>query len=87
MHVDVRLDKSDADFVDVIHTDMGALGTTDKSGHLDFYPNGGIKQPGCEGKAMDWTHSTLQYSNCTCARFCGLMRVRVKFKFLFTLLL
>ncbi|XP_048582758.1 inactive pancreatic lipase-related protein 1 isoform X2 [Nematostella vectensis] len=46
-HVDVRLDPSDADFVDVMHTDMDLAGTPTVSGHIDFYPNGGKKQPGC----------------------------------------
>ncbi|ESP05622.1 hypothetical protein LOTGIDRAFT_102397, partial [Lottia gigantea] len=49
-----RLDASDADFVDVIHTDDGALfelsfgyvpGVT--VGDADFYPNGGSNQPDC----------------------------------------
>merc|ERR1712232_1132866 len=48
-----RLDPTDADFVDVIHTDttillgIKSLGTPDPMGHLDFYPNGGYHQPGC----------------------------------------
>lgn len=44
----VRLDKGDADFVDVIHTDISGLGIDATIGHLDFYPNGGVKQPGCD---------------------------------------
>lgn len=44
---DVRLDPSDALYVDVIHTDAGKLGTTTKGGHIDFFPNGGSRQPGC----------------------------------------
>uniref|UniRef100_U6CVP5 Triacylglycerol lipase n=1 Tax=Neovison vison TaxID=452646 RepID=U6CVP5_NEOVI len=51
---EVRLDPSDADFVDVIHTngvrllfEFGA-GTINACGHLDFYPNGGKHMPGCE---------------------------------------
>ncbi|NXN23139.1 LIPR3 protein, partial [Nycticryphes semicollaris] len=49
----VRLDPSDAKFVDVIHTHAGHLffdfapGILQTCGHLDFYPNGGKKMPGC----------------------------------------
>ncbi|KAJ8026247.1 Pancreatic triacylglycerol lipase [Holothuria leucospilota] len=41
------LDRSDAIFVDIIHTD-GALGNEHaQTGHQDFYPNGGRYQLGC----------------------------------------
>ena len=49
-----RLDKSDAKYVDVIHTDMppkGGLlgfGMRKEAGHADFFPNGGVRQPGCK---------------------------------------
>ncbi len=48
----VRLDKDDAKFVDVIHSNteiaLGlGLGTSEESGHIDFYVNGGQYQPGC----------------------------------------
>ncbi|XP_054556187.1 lipase member I isoform X2 [Talpa occidentalis] len=42
-----RLDYSDAKFVDVIHSDVNGLGVKEPLGHIDFYPNGGKKQPGC----------------------------------------
>ena len=45
---DLRLDESDALYVDVIHSNAGVLGTTIASGHTDFWPNGGILQPGCQ---------------------------------------
>ncbi|XP_013414570.2 pancreatic triacylglycerol lipase-like [Lingula anatina] len=48
----VRLDKSDAKFVDIIHSNgvsitSGGAGLSIVSGHVDFYPNGGEFQPGC----------------------------------------
>jgi len=57
----VKLDATDAQFVDAIHTDgrdnqksttdklmCGGLGTMDVSGHVDVYVNGGEGQPGCK---------------------------------------
>ena len=43
-----RLDSSDARFVDVIHTSFNYLvGIMGRCGDVDFYVNGGGKQPGC----------------------------------------
>jgi hypothetical protein len=52
----VRLDRTAAKYVDVVHTDAsqfirGGLGMTEKIGHVDYYPNGGTNQPGC-GKSV-----------------------------------
>lgn len=43
-----RLDKTDAKFVQVVHTCAGKLGFNDSLGHADYWPNGGHHQPGCE---------------------------------------
>lgn len=55
----VRLDPTDADFVDVIHTDgglfiSGGLGILQPIGHVDYYPNGGVEQPGCKEGVMSY---------------------------------
>lgn len=34
------LERGDAEFVDVIHSNPGILGTRDSIGDVDFYPNG-----------------------------------------------
>ncbi|XP_041065248.1 inactive pancreatic lipase-related protein 1-like [Carcharodon carcharias] len=50
---EVRLDPTDALFVDVIHTDGSSklpslgFGMFQACGHVDFYPNGGENMPGC----------------------------------------
>ena len=61
-----HLFKTDAQFVDVIHTNSGdlldgCLGIFEPLGHVDFYPNGGIHQPGCQ-------------SNRDCSGFWGFFR-------------
>lgn len=48
----VRLDKTAAKYVDVVHTDASqilirGLGIYERIGHVDYYPNGGSNQPGC----------------------------------------
>jgi len=48
------LDITDADFVDIVHTnggngtDVNEIAITDPAGHIDFYVNGGHHQPGCD---------------------------------------
>lgn len=48
----VRLDKSDAKYVDIVHSDVslfveGGFGIKQSIGHLDFWPNGGDNHPAC----------------------------------------
>ncbi|XP_018427683.1 PREDICTED: pancreatic triacylglycerol lipase-like [Nanorana parkeri] len=57
---EVRLDLTDGVFVDVIHTDAGAvlpnlgLGMSQVIGHVDFFPNGGVQMPECQAyKTVD----------------------------------
>lgn len=45
---DGRLDTTDANFVDVIHSCAGILGIKQSIGHVDFFPNNG------EGKNVSW---------------------------------
>ncbi|XP_075235094.1 pancreatic triacylglycerol lipase-like [Lycorma delicatula] len=49
----VRIDKTDANFVDLIHTNIKPIvptlgfGLISPVGHVDIYVNGGLEQPGC----------------------------------------
>ena len=72
----VRLDKTDADFVDVIHSNgdsliIGGLGAWEPIGHVDFYPNGGKAQRGCQNLLIgglydfiycEWMHILIRLS-------------------------
>lgn len=42
-----RLDKDDANYVDVIHTNGDQNGILRSLGNIDFFPNGGKSQPNC----------------------------------------
>lgn len=70
-HPKARLDSSDANFVDVIHSNgenliLGGLGSWQPMGHVDFYPNGGRVQHGCSnifvGAVTDfiWTAGAVE---------------------------
>lgn len=67
-----RLDATDANFVDVIHSNgeqliLGGLGSWQPMGDVDYYPNGGKMQSGCSniflGAVSDiiWCKLSLQY--------------------------
>ena len=56
----ITLDISDADFVDIVHTN-GGTGDDDRAifdpmGHVDFYANGGNHQPGCDDSNIFYYH-------------------------------
>ncbi|XP_045495126.1 lipase member H-A-like [Colias croceus] len=42
-----KVDSSDAKFVDILHTNALERGKFETSGHVDFFANGGLWQPGC----------------------------------------
>ncbi|XP_076261785.1 phospholipase A1 2-like [Rhynchophorus ferrugineus] len=46
-----RLSEDDAQYVQAIHTNALFLGVNYNVGHVDFWPNGGLAQPGC---GFDW---------------------------------
>lgn len=46
-----RLDFTDAEYVEVIHTETGTFGIAAPIGHANFYANGGANQPGCVRKS------------------------------------
>lgn len=55
-----KLDKGDAKFVDVLHTNALEKGKLEASGHVDFYANGGITQPGCKA-TKDQSECVIYY--------------------------
>ncbi|XP_074616701.1 pancreatic lipase-related protein 2-like [Acropora palmata] len=56
---DVRLDPTDAKYVDVIHTNLPIIASKQRVGHIDFFPNGGSVQPGCfTNKPLDVIFTT-----------------------------
>ncbi|CAG7720552.1 unnamed protein product [Allacma fusca] len=62
----VRLDSSDAQFVEVIHTNgetglKFGLGMQKSMGHVDIYPNGGKSQPGCKDTLGNIVSSIVKF--------------------------
>lgn len=58
-----KLDPSDAEFVDVIHTGAGYFGKIEAAGHVDFYINGGYIQPACKESACECPLRRLRNNN------------------------
>ncbi|XP_050047603.1 pancreatic lipase-related protein 2-like isoform X2 [Dermacentor andersoni] len=54
--------KQDVLYLDALHTSagtnllLGHVGLRRPFGHVDFYPNGGIQQKGCEGNGLACSH-------------------------------
>ncbi|XP_075228610.1 phospholipase A1 member A-like isoform X2 [Lycorma delicatula] len=63
IYKELKLSPSDAQFVDVIHTDMYYYGVGYPSGHVDFLVNSGRHpQPGCEKKQFSLcNHATAVF--------------------------
>ncbi|XP_058122859.1 phospholipase A1-like [Anopheles ziemanni] len=67
---DERLSPDDAKYVEIIHTNGKALGFYANIGQADFYPNGGVTQPGCgisftcsHARAVDFFKESLKNRN------------------------
>lgn len=63
---EVRLNPSDAGFVDVVHSNGkplmdGGAGMFAPCGHVDFYPNGGKQQPGCPNPFLKSITDVLKF--------------------------
>ncbi|CAL4066620.1 unnamed protein product, partial [Meganyctiphanes norvegica] len=67
-----RLDHSDADYVDILHTNgchsylvWDCFGIDENIGHSDFWPNGGVYQPSCisssRAKHTDTRNSSMNF--------------------------
>lgn len=44
---DLHVNSNDALYVEVIHTEVSQIGVPVAVGDVDFFPNGGVRQPGC----------------------------------------
>ncbi|KAJ8666976.1 hypothetical protein QAD02_008638 [Eretmocerus hayati] len=65
----IRLDKDDADFVDIVHTNAGhgsnidGFGLSENVGDIDFYVNGAVVQPQCIGSRFTPPWETMTCSH------------------------
>ena len=66
LNIDQKLDASDAVFVDVIHTNAFVQGKIEACGDVDFYVNGGIRQPGCWSESSKMFICLLNMNLCNC---------------------
>ena len=68
-----RICKTDADNVEIIHTNAGEFGYYSAIGHVDFYINGGFQQNGCSSTlcSHDRAHQIFAESINSDYDFCG----------------
>ncbi|XP_070503355.1 lipoprotein lipase-like [Chironomus tepperi] len=55
------ISKDDATYVQVIHTNGNKYGVKGPIGHADFYPNGGMSQPGCNRNSCSHQFAWIFY--------------------------
>lgn len=60
-HIADRLHKTDARYVEAIHTNCGGLGIKERVGTSDFYPNSGYFQPGCGYTQAEYFGQLITY--------------------------
>jgi pancreatic triacylglycerol lipase len=54
-----QFNKDDGAYTEVIHTNAGLLGYLSPLGDVDFYPNGGVRMPGCDTQECDHARLVL----------------------------
>lgn len=75
------LSADDAAFVDVVHTDGARIwsegfGLFNPIGDVDYFPNGGLDQPGCEqvrGPVIVSRFGKLYFGRCTSSHDCAVI--------------
>lgn len=55
------ISRNDADYVQIMHTNGNRYGLSKSVGHADFYPNGGMSQPGCKLDVCSHTFAWIFY--------------------------
>ncbi|XP_045527247.1 endothelial lipase-like [Pieris brassicae] len=64
-----RLNKTDSQYVEIIHTNTALYGFSELCGHADFFPNGGDIMPGCwfnvcsHSKGYEYMAATILYNH------------------------
>jgi len=55
------ISKDDAEYVQIMHTNGNRYGVNSSVGHSDFYPNGGMNQPGCKDDSCSHQFAWIFY--------------------------